>query len=234
MNKRAPLIITLITIGLIATVSYALFRAPAETTGPIKPVQIATIEPLEIAANDPAATPLPLYEIDPTSSLASFKINEVLNGRPVTAIGDTDQISAQIAFDATDLSTAKIGVIRINARTLVTDSNFRNRAIQNRILLTSLYEFIEFAPMALNGLPDSVAVGETVSFEIVGQLTLLETTKEVTFAATVNLDSAETISGTATAIVLRSEFDLQIPSVRSVASVEDEVTLELNFVANTQ
>ncbi|MCK5923661.1 MAG: hypothetical protein KAG66_22195 [Methylococcales bacterium] len=48
------------------------------------------------------------------------------------------------------------------------------------------------------------------------------------------MDSAEIISGTATAIILRSEFDIQIPSVRSVASVEDEVTLEISFVANAQ
>ncbi|HFC11870.1 MAG TPA: YceI family protein, partial [Anaerolineae bacterium] len=181
-----------------------------------------------------AATRTQIFEISQEDSLASFEIDEVLRGSPFTAIGLTNQIAGQIAFDPNDLSDAQIGTISINARTFLTDNEFRNRALNNRILLTGIYEFIEFVPTALNGLPDSVAIGETVEFEIVGQLTLLDTTKEETFAATVMFDSAETISGIATTTILRSNYDLQIPAVRAVASVEDEVTLTLEFVANAQ
>ena len=248
MKNKSFLIITLITIALIAGLLFAFFRTPAKATAPIQSIPIATNTPAEtpttqttanntVTASSPPTVPATrtqIFEISQEDSLASFEIDEVLRGSPFTAIGLTNQIAGQIAFDPNDLSDAQIGTISINARTFLTDNEFRNRALNNRILLTGIYEFIEFVPTALNGLPDSVAIGETVEFEIVGQLTLLDTTKEETFAATVMFDSAETISGIATTTILRSNYDLQIPAVRAVASVEDEVTLTLEFVANAQ
>ena len=239
MKNKPFLIITLITVTLIAGVLFAFFRAPQKAAAPIESIPIATNIPAEASTTqatagetDTTTAQTQLYEISQEKSLATFKINEVLRGAPVTAVGSTNQIAGQIAFDPDDLSSAQIGTISINARTFLTDNEFRNRALNNRILLSGIYEFIEFVPTAINGLPDSVAIGETVEFEIVGQLTLLDTTKEETFTATVMVDSAETISGTAT--TLRSDYDLQIPAVRAVASVEDEITLELVFVATAQ
>jgi hypothetical protein len=45
------------------------------------------------------------------------------------------------------------------------------------------------------------------------------------------MNSENELSGTAKAQVLRSTFNLQIPSVPSVADVTDEVALELEFTA---
>jgi polyisoprenoid-binding protein YceI len=123
-------------------------------------------------------------------------------------------------------------VLQINARTLVTDNSFRNRAINNQILDTGTYEFITFTPTAINGLPDSVNVGDTVTFTIVGDLTIRDITTEVTFDVEAAAVSDTQISGTASTLITREAYDLVIPSVPQVANVEEEVELYIDFVAN--
>jgi polyisoprenoid-binding protein YceI len=57
------------------------------------------------------------------------------------------------------------------------------------------------------------------------------TTNPVTFTVNVEMIDESTIQGSATAEVLRSDFDIGIPSVPFVADVTDEVILKLDFVA---
>jgi polyisoprenoid-binding protein YceI len=123
-------------------------------------------------------------------------------------------------------------VIQVNARTLATDNNFRNNSIRNRILNTDSYEFITFTPTSLEGLPDSVAAGDTVTFSMIGDLTIRDVTNEVTFEVEATAVSATQISGTASTIIGREAFNLIIPTVPNVANVEEEVELYIDFVAN--
>ena len=48
-------------------------------------------------------------------------------------------------MDPSELSTAKIGVVLVNARALVTDNDRRNQAIRNLILNTDSLQFREYA-----------------------------------------------------------------------------------------
>ncbi len=182
-------------------------------------------------ANDTGAGII-LYEISQGNSEVRFILNEELRGQPTTVIGVSNQVAGQIAADANDLSSTQVGVILINARTFFTDNEFRNNAIQNRILNTNQFEFIEFTPTAVTGLPDRAEIGETVTFEIVGDLTIRDITNEVTFAVSAMVTEVGQLQGSATTQVLRSDYNLQIPSVPNVANVTDEVRLEIDFLAN--
>ena len=201
---------------------------PAAATDP-------TAEPEPTAATDEEPAPtsgLIIYEIDSSASQVRFELDEDLRGVRTTVVGTTDQIAAQLAVNYGDLATVQVGEIRINARTLATDNNFRNRAINNQILVTGAYEFITFVPTAVNGLPASVNIGDTVTFTIVGDLTITDVTHEATFEVTATAVSATQISGTASTTVTRGDYNLIIPSVPNVANVEDEVDLHIDFVAN--
>ena len=107
----------------------------------------------------------------------------------------------------------------------------RNRAIQNEILDTGRHEFITFTPTGISGLPEAVAVGDSFTFQLNGDLTIREITQPATFEVSVMVVSETRLEGSGSATVLRSNFDLQIPDVPSVANVTDEVMLEINFVA---
>ena len=53
-----------------------------------------------------------------------------------------------------------------------------------------------------------------------------------TFTVEATAASESQIVGTATAVVNRADFGLQIPSVPNVANVEEEVELYIDFTAN--
>ena len=68
-------------------------------------------------------------------------------------------------------------------------------------------------------------------FTLSGDLEIRDVVQSVTFEMVVTAVSETELSGFGEAIVLRSDYDLQIPSVPGVANVSDEVRLEIDFVA---
>jgi polyisoprenoid-binding protein YceI len=181
-------------------------------------------------ASQAAAAPK-LFEIDQKSSEARFIINEVLNGEPTTVVGATNQVAGQISVNPTAPTGARVGVLQINARTLATDSDRRDAAIQNQILKTGQHEYIVFTPTAITGLPASATLGQSYSFKIVGQLAIAGTTREATFDVTVTPTADGKLQGKAKTTIRYADWNLSIPSVPFVASVEETVVLELDFVA---
>jgi len=173
-----------------------------------------------------------IYQISQAASQVRFEIDEELRGAPKTVVGVTDQVAGEIALDLSDLSTAQLGVIQINARTLRTDSDRRDRAIQNEILDTDVHEFVTFTPVAINGLPDAVGLGEEVSFTVDGELTIRDVTQPATFDIVATAVSENEVRGTAVTTISRESYGLRIPSVPMVPNVEEEVALYLNFVAH--
>ena len=205
-------------------------EAPAEaTTAPEATAE--TVAPTDAPTTAPAAAAT-VFSIDSAASQVRFQLDEDLRGTRTTVVGSTDQVAGQLSLNLADLSQTQVGIIQINARALATDNNFRNRAIQNEILETGSFEFITFTPTGIEGLPASATVGETISFNLVGDLTIRDITMPATFAVEATADSETTITGTATSIVNRADFGLNIPSVPNVANVEEEVELYIDFTAN--
>ena len=212
-------------VALIAVGMYAVFKPPPQASAPIESVALGTAAP----ASDSAATRR--FEIQPDQSQARFVIDEVQQGSPKTVVGTTNQVAGQIALNPADLDTAEVGTILINARTLTTDSEQRNRMLQNRILETGDHEYISFRPKQLIGLPDGAAAGQTVPIQIVGDLTIKGITREVTFDATVTPASADRLQGSAATTIRYADWGISIPQVPAVAGVADQAQLQLDFVA---
>ena len=194
------------------------------TTGP----QSATAAPVAAAATGSDRL---IFQIVPDQSEARFQLSEVLRGQPQTVVGKTNQIAGQIAISPNDLSATQLGKIQVNARTLATDEDRRNRAIQNFILNTNSYELISFEPTSISGLSGPGALGQPYSFEIAGNLTIRDITKPVVFKATAQAESADRLVGNASTVIKRSDYNLTIPNVPFVANVGEDVTLQLDFVA---
>lgn len=77
-------------------------------------------------------------------------------------------------------------------------------------------------------------MGETFTFTVTGDLPIRQITNSVTFDVTVTLMSETELIGSAEATVLRSAYDLQIPSAPGVANVTDDVLLRIQFTATAQ
>jgi polyisoprenoid-binding protein YceI len=175
-----------------------------------------------------------VFTIVPAESEVRFTLGELLNGVPTTVVGTTDQVAGEIAIDPAAPASSKVGVILVNARTFVTDSSFRNRAINNSILETGKYEFVTFTPTEIIGFPDDPALGQALNFQVSGDLTVRDITHPITFDVTVTAVSETRLEGSASAMLSRADYDLQIPEVPRVADVDEEVLLEIDFVAVTK
>jgi polyisoprenoid-binding protein YceI len=193
-------------------------------------VEVEAPSQVSTSSEEKEASPT-TFEIVPAESQARFLIDEVLRGDPITVVGATDQIAAQFTIDPNDLFATQVGIIQVNARTLATDNDFRNRAIKNRILVTDVYEFVTFTPTEVVGLPPNGEAGETYAFQIVGDLTITDVTRQVTFDVVATATSETRIEGIATTVFLYTDFELFIPDAPAVDTVDDEVRLELEFVA---
>lgn len=222
--------ITAIPLSLDTPPSAPTATNPPAATQPVVASPAASAEQPATSAPAPAAG-LVIFSIDPAASEARFSIYEELRGEPKTVVGVTNAVAGELAVDPANLDATQVGIIQINARTLSTDSDQRNRAIRNRILHTDSYEYITFAPTAITGLSGSAQPGDTLTFQIAGDLTIRDVTQPVVFAVTATAQSATQLAGLATTVVNRSDFGLLIPSVAQVANVGEQVTLELEFVA---
>lgn len=240
--KKQTILLLLLSLMIVSVLSACgILQEPEKAGGPIEAIPLAEqptgAEGQQAASaleGDPAVAPGSglIFTIDPAGSQVRFELDEDLRGVRNTVIGVTDQVAGQLSVDLSDLSQTQVGAIQINARALETDSNLRNRTMQNEILKTREYEFITFTPTGVQGLPASAAVGETVTFTILGDLTIRDITMPVTFSVEAKAASETQLTGTASAIVNRTDFGLQIPSVPSVANVEEEVELYIDFTAN--
>ena len=202
-------------------IGYSFFRTPESASEPVEAVSLD-------AVGEEAQPP---YVLVQEASEARFLIDEVLRGDDFTVVGATNQVAGEVAFDPNNPVSAQVGTITVNARTLATDSAFRDRALKNRILYTDDYEYITFTPTELTGLPEAVSVGEPFSFRMTGDLTITDVTRPVTFDVTVTPTEAG-LEGVARSTFPYADFNLNIPASQAVQAVADEVTLELSFTAS--
>ncbi|UCC54227.1 MAG: YceI family protein [Anaerolineaceae bacterium] len=227
-----------------------LTPAPTETAGFLEiPSAAASITPTIIPTDEPAPTeptatsgPLPepgvlrTFELVPEDSEVRFLIDEELLGSPKTVVGRTNRVSGEILLDLKNPQEVEVGTIQVDARDLTTDDSFRNRALRRQILDSAQddYQYITFIPTEINGLNAQPAeIGETQIFSLTGDLQIRDIVQIVTFEMTVTAISESELRGSGEAIVLRSDFDLQIPSVPGVANVSDEIKLEIEFTAES-
>ena len=218
----AALLALIIAVGVV---TYSYLKPVEAASEPIEAIPITQTTSTNTAATGTT------YTIAQDSSQAKFIIDETLNGSPVTVVGSTNQVAGQIILDLANPAAAQIGTLQINARTFATDSTNRDRATQNRILETSTYEYITFAPTALTGLPATATVGQSYTFDIVGQLTIKDQTHDATFTATVTPNADGTLSGTATTTINYADWGISVPEVPMVTNLAQSVTLTLDFVA---
>lgn len=171
------------------------------------------------------------FTLVPTQSTATFIVGEVLLGQDNVVEGKTSGVTGSLAFIPGNLPSALIAPITINAGTLATDNERRDRALQSFILQTNEHPTIRFTPTAISGLPSVAPPNQPIQFNILGDLQIRDVTRPVTFIATAKWTDVDTVIGTAGGTVIYKDFGLTIPDVPSVASVDDEVELVIDFTA---
>ena len=173
------------------------------------------------------------FSIIPEESQVLFLLDEDLMGSRNTVIGTTDQVAGNIFVNFENPAESMVGPIEINLRTLTTDNEFRNRALRDQILESNRdeYEFTTFTPTAISGMPETVEVGDTFRFTLTGDLPIRAVTNSLDWEVEVTVVSDARIEGRARTTITRTQYDLIIPTVPTVANVEEDIDLAIEFVA---
>ena len=237
-----PIVLSEVKLPITTAQAETPTAAPATAAATNVPAATATPVATATPAATSAATEAPaggvptsslLFRIVPEESEVRFEIDEILRGEPTLVVGTTNQVAGDFIVDFGNLGASEMGTLRINVRTLRTPEERRDRAIRSRILESASdeFEFITFEPVNLVGLPESVEMGQPAAFQIVGNLTIRNITREVTFDAELTLAAPDRVEGTAVTVIQRPDYNLTIPSVPFVASVDEDVLLGITFVA---
>lgn len=229
MSRGIQMVIGVVVIVAVVSIG-AFFYLTRDIAAPSTSVQ-DSVEQLEVTDVTSGEV---VFRISQDDSQVEYNIYELLNGTDKTVVGTTSEVAGDIALNLSDLSQIEVGAISINARTFATDDDRRDNAVARFILQSEsdANEFITFQPTSVNGLPENIEMGETLEFQITGDLTIAGVTQTTTFDLMATLETEDRLIGQAEAVVQRSDFNLSIPSVPFVANVGEDVTLKLEFVAN--
>ena len=226
MSRTRRIIFGVVALGALLAIAGFTYIWVTGGSGQASGAIAAPTLAVESTGGDPV-----VFDIVPEESEARFLIDEEMFGNPRTVIGRTDQIAGQILINFDNPAASELGTVRVNLRTIVTDSEMRNRAIRGQILQSNDFEFAEFVPSSIEGLPESITLNNSYTFNVIGNLTVRDVTKPATFEARVTPISEDRLHGFASTTVQRTDFGLTIPNAPGIANVGEEVTLELEFVA---
>ena len=213
------------------------------------PVAAATAAPEAAATEAPAPTAAPTAEpVEASQDVARYAATFVLGEGTVArykveeelarqgffvATGETTEVAGRIVFDEDGGIVADESGIVIQAGTLRTDSDRRDRYVRERTLQTAQYPEVVFRPTSVEGLPSPIGEASgTVEFTISGDLTVRDQTRAVTWDATAEF--GDIITGIAVIDITFEQFGMDKPSVAIVLSVEDTIRLELAFVGSLE
>ncbi len=220
-------------ITLVVVVAVVLLAGFFYFTRPVSaPTQAVDTVAEKLVSNteiNTSATGEKVYRISQAQSSVQFSIGEILNGAPFTAVGKTSEVAGDVAVTRSQIT---VGEVVVNAKTFKTDNSRRDGAIVRFILRSDqpVNEFITFKPTAPIALTAPIVEGKEISAKISGDLTVSGVTKPATFAVKIKTQAGK-LSVTGGTTVKRSDFDLKIPELSFIASVDDAVKISVSAVA---
>lgn len=183
------------------------------------------------------------FVIMPDQSSASYVVDETflagaaerlgIQAGSVSTIGTTQDVSGQLTLAFAENVSLVSGNFEVNLSTLASDQSRRDNTIRDDFLQSAIYPTATFIATELRNFPESYTEGTEANFQLIGDLTIRNVTQEVTLEVTGSL-SGDTITATAVAPLIMSDFGVEPPAFAGVLSVEDDFQVALDIVAVEQ
>lgn len=219
------LVVVIIVAGMIYTAHFA--SAVAQT-------QAHTAPGAATATGTPVPTTgLTTFQIESSQTTASYSVYEnlIFQNKPNNdAIGTTHSVSGSFKIREGSSPLVAGMNIQVDLRTLQSDSSRRDGYIQQNTLQTDSYPYATFVSVSTQGLPASYADGQTIHFQLIGNLTMHGKTNKETFDVQGKV-VGNTISGTATSTIYMTDFGIQPPNLANIAIAQNKVVITLAFTA---
>jgi polyisoprenoid-binding protein YceI len=181
------------------------------------------------AAATPQADTL-RFVVAPEGNEARYMIREQLAriSFPSDAVGRTTNVTGQLVLDERGAVVGAQSRFVIDLASITSDQDRRDNYVRRNTLTTAEYPSATFAPTAVRGLTWPLPQRSELTFQLIGELTVRDVTRPVTWQVTATIANG-VISGLAATRLTFEQFSLQKPRVASVLSVEDEIRLEYEF-----
>ena len=203
---------------------------PASTPPPADTSPVPTTAP-EPTSAPPAAAGETVIEIG-EGSVARYRVNETLARTGIQdAVGETLDVSGVIHFDAGGMVLADQSRITVDLRTIKSDSDRRDNYVRTNTFETNQYPTADFTPRETEGLPWPLPGSGEVTFKLKGDMTLHGVTSPLAWDVTAQFEDGKA-TGLATTAFTFDTFDLDIPRLAFIMSVEDNIRVELDFTAS--
>src|SRR3989440_8705474 len=179
------------------------------------------------------STGLSTFQIVPAQTTASYSVYEnlIFQNKPNNdAVGTTHSVqgSFRIRTGASPLVAAMN--ITVDLRTLQTDAERRDNYVRRNALQTDTYPYATFVSVSTQGLPASYSDGQTVHFQLTGNLAMHGKTNKEVFDVQGKV-VGKTITGTATSTIYMTDFGIQPPNLANIAIAQNKVLITLTFTA---
>ncbi len=173
-------------------------------------------------------TPDGAWKITATEDVfAGYEIDEVFGGDSIskTAVGKSNGVSGVMKIDGNIISGISITVdmTKLESDSSGRDSKMSNEGLETNNFPEALFEQTE--DLTLSSAPTK---GETISVEVVGNLTIHGVTKSVTFKLQTVWDG-KTITATGEQEINLVDYDIEAPN-NSFVKVEDKGLVKLQLL----
>ena len=233
MKRRniLPVIIGAVIIIIVAGVLYTSHFANAvnQTQSHVAPGAVTATE------TPVPSTGLQTFQIVPAQTSASYSVYEnlIFQNKPNNdAIGSTHSVQGSFKIKTGTSPLVASMNITVDLSTLQSDAQRRDNFIKQNSLQTDTYPNATFVSVSTRGLPSSYTGGQTVHFQLIGNLTMHGKTNKEVFDVQGTV-VGHTITGTATSTIYMTDFGIQPPNLANIAIAQNKVVVTLTFTAKS-
>ena len=161
-----------------------------------------------------------------------FAIQEVFisdNNTLATAVGVTNELQGGMALNYDDPSDSEFAQYRVDISILRSDRSQRDRAIRTQWFESATFPLATFDVTEVRNFPANPEEGAPITFQLVGDMKVKETTREVVWEVTATLEG-DRLTGAATFDTFLADFNIPAPSIAGILRVIDGITLTIDFV----
>jgi polyisoprenoid-binding protein YceI len=226
------LIVALLLTVLITACGGTAESPPASDT--------ATSQPETEPISGAELTGTQTFVVDSSASQASFIASEeffadalakygIEAGNNVV-VGTTPGVTGEIQLDFDNAEPLQNAQFTVDMAGLQTDQNQRDNWLKDNAIQTNAFPESTFTATSVTGLPATLHEGEEISFQLNGDLTVRDVTRNVTFDVTAVI-TGNTLQGTAVLDLNMSDFGIAPPDFVNTLTVNDPFTIEVQLTA---
>jgi len=220
-------VIIIIVAGVLYTSHFA--SAVSQTQTHVAPGAVTATE-----------TPVPsiglqTFQIVPAQTTASYSVYEnlIFQNKPNNyAVGTTHSVQGSFKIRTGTSPLVASMNITVDLSTLQSDAQRRDNYIKQNSLQTDTYPNATFVSVSTQGLPSSYTDGQTVHFQLTGNLTMHGKTNKEVFDVQGKV-VGNSITGTATSTIYMTDFGIQPPDLANIAIAQNKVVITLTFTAKS-